>query len=86
MDPPLIDAKQIISKLERRLNILRNAGAVADYRIVQSSDRLSVQVLPGDSLLMGEDLCQFVGSMMGADLATEHVTVVTTFDKSDGSG
>jgi hypothetical protein len=86
MDPPLIDAKQIISKLERRLNILRNAGAVADYRIVQSSDRLSVQVLPGDSLLMGEDLRQFVGSMMGADLATEHVTVVTTFDKVDGSG
>ena len=40
----------------------------------------------GDSLLMGEVLRQFVGSMMGADLATEHVTVVTTFDKSDGSG
>jgi hypothetical protein len=35
---------------------------------------------------MGEDLRQFVGSMMGADLATEHVTVVNTFDKSDGSG
>ena len=45
-----------------------------------------MQVLPGDSLLMGEDLRQFVGSMMGADLATEHVTVVTTFDKVDGSG
>ena len=65
MDPPLIDAKQIISKLERRLNILRNAGAVADYRILQSSDRLSVQVLSGDSLLMGESSA----SLMGADLA-----------------
>ena len=46
MDPPLIDAKQVISKLEQRLNMPRNAGAVADFRIVQSSDSLSVQVLP----------------------------------------
>jgi len=45
-----------------------------------------MQIVPDDSLLMGEDLCQFVGSMTGADLVTEHVTVVTTFDKVDGSG
>jgi hypothetical protein len=60
----------------------------AQLQIIELFNRpiASQQVLPGDSLLMGEDLRQFVGSMMGADLASEHVTVVTTFDKSDGSG
>jgi hypothetical protein len=44
MDPPLIDAKQVISKLEQWLNMLRNAGAVADFRIVRPI--ASVQVVP----------------------------------------
>jgi len=85
MDPPLIDAKQIISKFDD-LIFCAMPAQLQIIELFKSSDRLSVQVLPGDSLLMGEDLRQFVGSMMGADLASEHVTVVTTFDKSDGSG
>ena len=80
MDPFQIDPKQTISKLKRRLDILRTAGAIADYRIVHSSGRLSVQVRPGDSL-MGEELRQFVGSMMGPDLMTEQITVVAAFDR-----
>jgi len=80
MDPFQIDPKQTISKLKRRLDILRTAGAIADYRIVHSSGRLSVQVRPGDSL-MGEELRQFVGSMMEADLMAEQISVVTTFDR-----
>lgn len=47
MDPSLLDAKQIISKLERRLNILRNAGAVADYRIVQCPSYRQISVTEG---------------------------------------
>ena len=60
MDPPLIDAKQIISKLERRLNILRNAGAVADYRIVQSSDRLLCRYL----LVTASVVCRWEGGSL----------------------
>ena len=39
MDPSLLDAKEVMRKLEQRLNISRDAGAVANFRIVLS-DRL----------------------------------------------
>jgi hypothetical protein len=80
MDPFLIHPTETVSKLTRRLNILRAAGAISDYRIVHSSGRLSVQVRPGDSL-MGEELRQFVGDMIEADLMTEQISVVSTFDR-----
>ena len=57
-------------RLERRLEILRAAGAIADYRIVQSSGPLCVQVRPGDSLT-GEELRQFVVSMLGTDVTPD---------------
>jgi hypothetical protein len=66
-------------KLRRRLEILRGAGAIADYRVFESEGQLSVQVQPGDSLI-GEELRQFVLSMLGADITPEQVTVVSTFD------
>jgi hypothetical protein len=62
-------------RLERRLEILRAAGAIADYWIVQSSSPLCVQVRPGDSLT-GEELRQFVVSMLGTDVTPDQIIIV----------
>ena len=64
------------SELERRLEILRAAGAIADYVIVSSSGPLCVQVRPGDSLT-GEELRQFVASMLGTDVTPDQITIVS---------
>lgn len=65
-------------ELRKRLNILRAAGAIADYRVVSSSGRSVVQVSPGDSLA-GDELRTFIAEMMGADLARDQITVVDKF-------
>ena len=64
------------SILERRLEILRAAGAIADYKIVQSSGPVCLQVRPGDSL-RGEELREFIVSMLGTDVALHQIEIVT---------
>jgi hypothetical protein len=61
-------------KLNRRLKIMHAAGAIADFRITQTSDKALIEIQPGDSLLVGEDLHDFVAEMMGDD--RRHVKIV----------
>jgi hypothetical protein len=62
------------SILERRLEILRAAGAIADYKIVQSSGPMRLQVWPGDSL-RGEELREFIVSMLGTDVTLHQIEI-----------
>jgi hypothetical protein len=41
---------EISVKLKKRLEIMRAAGAIANFRITQSSDRALIEIEPGDSL------------------------------------
>jgi hypothetical protein len=65
------------SELEKRLKILRAAGAIADYTIVASSGPLCVEVRPGDSLT-GEELRQFVAEMLGTDVRPEQIIILSS--------
>src|SRR5215475_2841978 len=56
-------AVEISVKLKNRLEIIRAAGAIADFRITQTSGRTLIEIQPGDSL-EGEELHDFVAEMM----------------------
>jgi hypothetical protein len=58
------------------LQILRAAGAIADYKIVQSSGPVCLQVRPGDSL-RGEELREFIVSMLGTDVTLYQIEILT---------
>lgn len=60
-------------KLNRRLEIMRAAGAIADFRITETPGRALIEIQPGDSL-EGEELHDFVAEMMGSD--RKHVQIV----------
>ena len=68
---------EISVKLKKRLEIMRAAGAIADFRITQSSGRGGplIEIQPGDSL-EGEELQDFVAEMMGNDLEHARIIVV----------
>jgi hypothetical protein len=53
-------------RLNKRLEILRAAGAISDFTITQTPGRPLIEVAPGDSL-EGEELYKFVCEMMGTD-------------------
>jgi hypothetical protein len=54
---------------------VRAAGAIADFRIAQSSGRTFIEIQPGDSL-EGEELRDFVAELMGNDLEHDQIIVV----------
>jgi hypothetical protein len=64
-----------LQKLASRLEILRAAGAIGDYRIIQFRDQFGVEVSPGDSLMMGEELQRFVVEMLGSDIKPEQIRI-----------
>jgi hypothetical protein len=66
---------EIAVKLKKRLEMMRVAGAIADYRITQSSGRALIEIQPGDSL-EGEELQDFSAEMMGNDLERDQIIVV----------
>jgi hypothetical protein len=74
-----------LRRLNRRLDILRAAGAIADYRIMRLRESYAVQVFPGDTLMAGEELHQFVAEMLGSDIKAEHIAVVTAADQPSRS-
>ena len=65
------------TKVEKKLEMLRVAGAIANYRLITSQNRAAVEVQPGDSLT-GDDLRQFVVQMIGDDLEPDQISVVET--------
>jgi hypothetical protein len=58
---------------------MRAAGAIADFRITQSSGRAFIEIQPGDSL-EGEELQDFVAEMMGNDLEHAQIIVVAAIE------
>ena len=64
---------QDFGKLTRRLEIMRAAGAISDFRLMRTPGRALIEVQPGDSL-DGAELHDFVSEMMGSD--REHVQIV----------
>jgi hypothetical protein len=64
-----------LGKLAKRLNILRAAGAIGDYQIIDLGDRFAVQVCPGDSLMAGVELQRFVAEMLSSDIKPEQIFV-----------
>jgi len=60
-------------KLNKRLEIMRAAGAIADFRITQTPGRAVIEIEPSDSL-EGEELHDFVAELMGSD--RKHVQIV----------
>jgi hypothetical protein len=62
-------------KLNRRLKIMHAAGAIADFRIIQTSGKALIEIQPGDSL-EGEELHDFVAEMMGSDRRRVQIVVV----------
>ena len=65
------------TKVEKKLEMLRVAGAIANYRLIINLNRTAVEVQPGDSLT-GDDLRQFVAQMIGDDLEPDQISVVET--------
>jgi molybdate transport system substrate-binding protein len=65
------------TKVEKKLEMLRVAGAIANYRLITNLDRAAVEVQPGDGLT-GDDLRQFVVQMIGHDLEPDQISVVET--------
>src|SRR6476469_10864255 len=65
------------TKVEKKLEMLRVAGAIASYRLTTNENRAAVEVQPGDSLT-GDDLRQFVVQMIGGDLEPDQISVVET--------
>ena len=65
------------TKVEKKLEMLRVAGAIASYRLITNQNRAAVEVQPGDSLT-GDDLRQFVVQMIGGDLEPDQISVVET--------
>jgi len=66
---------EISVKLKKRLEIMRAAGAIADFRIIQASGRTLIEIQSGDSL-EGEELHNFVAEVMGNDRGHVQVAVV----------
>jgi hypothetical protein len=60
-------------KLAKRLNMLRAAGAIGDYQIIDLGDQFAVQVCPGDGLMAGVELQRFVAEMLGSDIKPEQI-------------
>jgi molybdate transport system substrate-binding protein len=65
------------TKVEKKLEMLRVAGAIANYRLITNLDRAAVEVQPGDSLT-GDDLRRFVVQMIGGDLEPDQISVIET--------
>jgi hypothetical protein len=72
-----------LRRLNKRLDILRAAGAIADYRIIGLRNHFAVHVFPGDSLM--EELHQFVVDTLGSDIKAEHITVMAAPDEPNKS-
>ena len=66
---------EILGRLNRRLKTMHAAGAIGDFRIIQTPGRALIEVQPGDSL-EGEELHDFVTEMMGSDRENVQIVVV----------
>jgi molybdate transport system substrate-binding protein len=72
------------TKVEKKLEMLRVAGAIANYRLIKNLDRTAIEVQPGDSLT-GDDLRRFVVQMIGDDLEPDQISVVETVGSRSAS-
>ena len=72
------------TKVEKKLEMLRVAGAIANYRLIKNLNRTAIEVQPGDSLT-GDDLRRFVVQMIGDDLEPDQISVVETVGSRSAS-